>query len=184
MVGRPPMKVALLGLVLAGLVGIVAFAAVREATTTGRLASPAPRPALTAARRALTAAEEKYARALWSVHEDVKGSAFRMTMSGLNYKIGDIGHAELQNRIQRVAEAYRRAESQVQALEPPPSLREVHGDYLEALRLYQRSAEEMLRTGNDGRDDHLVTALPLSQEASRKLLLVGNRIWPGEYVPN
>jgi hypothetical protein len=72
----------------------------------------------------------------------------------------------------------------VQALEPPPSLREVHGDYLEALRLYQRSAEEMLRTGNDGRDDHLVTALPLSQEASRKLLLVGNRIWPGEYVPN
>ena len=139
---------------------------------------------MTPPRRALTAAEEKYARALWSVHEEVKGSAFRMTMGGLNYKIGDISHTELQERIRGVAEAYRRAEGRVQALDPPPSLRQVHDDYLDALRLYQRSADEMLRTRNDGRDDHLVTALPLSQEASRKLLLVGNLIWPGEYVPN
>jgi hypothetical protein len=183
MVGRPPVKLALLGVVLLGLVGIVAFAAVREARTTGRLAAPSARPALTP-RRALTAIEERYARALWAVHEDVKGSAFRMTMGGLNYKIGDISHAELQARIQQVAEVYRGAEGRVQALDPPPSLRQVHEDYLEALRLYRRSAEEMLRTRDDGRDDHLVTALPLSQEASRKLLLVGNVIWPGEYVPN
>jgi hypothetical protein len=184
MLGRFSPKVALLGLVLIGLVGILAFAAVREATTTGRLTPPAARPALKPPRPALTAAEEKYARALWSIHEDVKGSAFRMTMGGLNYKIRDISHAEFQERIQRVADAYRSAEGRVQTLDPPPSLRQVHGEYLDALRLYQRSAEEMLRTRNDGRDDHLVTALPLSQEASRKLLVVGGLIWPGEYVPN
>ena len=64
-------------------------------------------------------------------------------------------------------------------LEPPPSLRAVHQDYLDALRLYQRSAAEMLKTPEDGRDEHLVAALPLSKEASRKLLVVGNVIWPG-----
>jgi hypothetical protein len=183
MVGRPPLKLALLGLVFLGSVGILAFAALREATT-GRVASSVARPALAASRRALTPAEEVYARALWSVHADVKRGSFQMTMGGLNYKIGDISHAELQTRIQEVAEVYRRAEGRVQALDPPPSLRDVHGEYLTALRLYQRSAEEMLRTRADGRDDHLVAALPLSQEASRKLLLVGNVIWPGEYVPN
>ena len=183
MVGRLPPKVAFLGLVLVGLVGILAFAAVREATTTGQLAPPAVGPA-PPPRPALTAAEEKYARALWSIHEDVKVSAFRMTMGGITYKIGDISHAEMQERIQAVAEVYREAESRVQALDPPPSLRQAHGEYLDALRLYRRSAVEMLRTQKDGRDDHLVAALPLSREASRKLLSVGSLIWPGEYVPN
>jgi len=184
MVRRPPLKLALLGLVVLGLAGVLAFAAVREATTTGRPTTPAARPSLTAPRRALTAAEEAYARALWSIHEEVKGSSFRMTMGGLHYKTRDIDRAELRTRIQGAAEVYRRAEGRVQALDPPASLRQVHGEYLDALRLYQRSAVEMLKTPEDGRDDHLVAALPLSQEASRKLLVVGNVIWPGEYVPN
>ena len=42
MVGRLPLKVALLGLGLVGLMGILAFAAVREATTGG---PPRRRPA-------------------------------------------------------------------------------------------------------------------------------------------
>ena len=184
MVRQPPVKLAVLGLVVLGLAGVLAFAAVREATTTSRSTTPAARPALTTPRRALTAAEEAYARALWSVHSDVKGSSFRMTMGGLSYKIRDIDRAELRSRIQAALEVYRRAETQVEGLEPPPSLRAVHQDYLDALRLYQRSAAEMLKTPEDGRDEHLVAALPLSKEASRRLLVVGNVIWPGEYVPN
>ena len=56
--------------------------------------------------------------------------------------------------------------------------------YLEAVRLLRSSAAEMAKTAEDGRDEHLVAAFPLSQEASRRLLEVGKVIWPGEYVPN
>lgn len=184
MVRRPPLKLAVLGLVVLGLAGVLTFAAVREATTTSRTAAPAARPSLTAPRRALTASEEAYARALWSIHSDVKGTSFRMTMGGINYTIRDIDRAELRRRIQGALEIYRGAEVRVEALDPPVSLRSAHREYLDALRLYQRSAAEMLETSEDGRDEHLVAALPLSQEASRKLLTVGNAIWPGEYVPN
>jgi hypothetical protein len=184
MVRRPSLKLAVLGLVVLGLAGVLTFAAVREATTTSRTAAPAARPSLTAPRRALTASEEVYARALWSIHSDVKGTSFRMTMGGINYTIRDIDRAELRRRTQAALEIYRGAEVRVEALDPPASLRSAHREYLDALRLYQRSAAEMLETSEDGRDEHLVAALPLSQEASRKLLTVGNVIWPGEYVPN
>jgi hypothetical protein len=67
---------------------------------------------------------------------------------------------------------------------PPPSLLQIHAQYLDAVHLFQRSAAEMQRVTADGRDDHLLAAHPLSQEASEKLLRVGNTIWPGEYLPN
>ena len=56
--------------------------------------------------------------------------------------------------------------------------------YRDAVRLYQRSAAEMLRVAGDGRDEHLVVAQPLSLEASEKLLKVGDVLWPNEYKPN
>ena len=183
MVWRPRLKLALLGLVVLGLAGILAFAAVREATTTGPAAA-APRPSIAPPRRALTAAEETYARALWSIHDEVKNGAFRMTLTGINFKIGDIDRAELRTRVASTIELFRRAESRAQALEPPASLHDVHAEYLQALRLFQRSGAEMLKTSEDGQTDHLVAALPLSQDASRLLLTVGQQIWPGEYVPN
>ena len=182
---RSTVKLVLLGLVALGLAGVLTFAAVREATTTSRPAAPsAPSSVTTAPRPAFTAAEETYARALWSVHEEVKGGSFRMTMGGLNYKIGDIDRAELRARLQAVAGTYQRAEARARALDPPDSLRPAHREYLDALRLYRESTTEMLKTAEDSRDDHLVAALPLSQEASRKLLVVGQTLWPGEYVPN
>ena len=47
-----------------------------------------------------------------------------------------------------------------------------------------RSASEMALVSDDGRDDHLVRAHPLSTEAGVILLKVGNELWPTEYKPN
>jgi hypothetical protein len=174
------LKIALFAGVLGALVVLVTLAAVRESKAPGRAAGPVlppPRPAP-------TAAEEVYARALWSIHDPVKSEAFRMTMIGLRFKIGDADRAALRTDLETAAGAFESAERQVRALTPPPSLQSVHGEYLEAVQLFQRSVSEMKRTADDGRPEHLVAAFPLSQEASRKLLQVGKVIWPGEYVPN
>jgi hypothetical protein len=179
--GRPMrLKFALFVGVLVVLILLVTLAAVRERTVRG----PAAGPVLPPPRPAPTAAEEVYARALWSVHGAVKTEAFRVTMTGMKYKLGDADRAEFRTRLDAAADAFRTAEGQIRALTPPPSLRGVHAEYLEAVQLFERSVAEMKRAADDDRTEHLVAAYPLSQEASRKLLNVGKVIWPGEYVPN
>ena len=174
-----------LGAALVALLGTTLAAVIREAglprqTTTVAVPSnpfASPRPAL-------TQAEETYSRALWKIHDDVKLGAVRMTFAGLAYKTGEIDRATFKARVDEARDVYARAEVRVRALQPPPSLRGVHADYLDAVRLYRQSAVEMIRVADDGRDQHLLAAYPLSETASKKLLKVGDALWPGEYVPN
>jgi hypothetical protein len=180
---RPPVKILLFGLVLVGLLGIVLLAAFREAATSPGNVRTA-RPVLAPPRPPLTAAEEEYALALWPIHNEVKASALRMTLGGLSYKIGDLDRTALKSRIERSTETYRSAAQRIAALTPPASLARAHAKYSDAIRLYQQSAAEMLRVVDDGRDDHLVVAQPLSMEASETLLKVGDILWPSEYKPN
>ena len=179
--------VVLVGAVLVALAGILTVAIVREAGTRHAApsverspvsASPSP------ARPPLTAAEDAYARALWPIHSDVKLGALRMTFASINYKIGKIDRAELKARVQGSREIYQQAEARIRALDPPPSLQPVHTEYLDAIRLYQRSVREMAKVLEDGRDEHLVVAAPMLSEAGGKLVNVGTALWPGEYVPN
>jgi len=174
------LKLALLTGVLVILALLVTLAAVREQTVRG----PATGPVLPPPRPAPTAAEEVYARALWDVHGAVKTEAFRVTMIGMKYKLGDTDRNAFRSRLEASADAFRLAEGHVRALTPPPSLQGVHAEYLEAVQLFERSVTEMRRAADDDRAEHLAAAFPLSQEASRKLLRVGKAIWPGEYVPN
>src|SRR5437667_453030 len=135
-------------------------------------------------RPALTQAEEAYARGLWKIHDDVKLSAVRMTFAGLAYKTGEIDRTTLKARVDAAHDVYARAEIRARELEPPQSLRRVHTDYLAAIRLYRQSAVRMAKLGAEGREQHLLAACPLSETASKKLLEVGDALWPGEYVPN
>jgi hypothetical protein len=182
-VTRPPIKIILFGLVLLGLLGIVLLAAFREVSTSPANARTA-RPVLAPPRPPLTAAEEEYALALWPIHNDVKASALRMILGGLSYKIGELDRMALKSRIERSTETYQSAARRIAALTPPPSLVRAHAMYSDAVRLYQESAAEMLRVADDGRDEHLVIAQPLSMEASETLLKVGDILWPSEYKPN
>jgi hypothetical protein len=180
---RPPVKIVLFGLVLLGLLGIVALATVREISTSSANARTA-RPVLAPPRPPLTAAEEEYALALWPIHNEVKASALRMTFGGLSYKLGELDRTDFKARIEGLTETYRSAGVRIAALTPPASLVRAHETYLDAVRLYQQSAAEMLRVVGDGRHEHLVAAQPLSMEASEKLLKVGDILWPSEYKPN
>ena len=76
------------------------------------------------------------------------------------------------------------ARTNMQALIPPPSLREAHREYLEAIETYQQAFTEMGGIARDGNEDHLIKAQALSEHASGVLLKVSEVLWPGEHKPN
>jgi hypothetical protein len=168
------------GLIVLALVSVLAVALLREGTTTPQASSAAPRPS----RHAFSPAEEAYAQALWTIHGDVKRAAYTLTFSGLRYKLKQADAREFQTGVRDASRNLEQADRRVRALTAPPSLDSVHAEYLHAVNLFRRSAAEMLKVTTDRSDDHLLAAYPLSQEASEKLLRVGDVIWPGEYLPN
>ena len=183
----PGLKIVLFAVVLLSLVGFVALALTRELSGPGQSAaarSEAARPAVPTPRPALTAAEEGYAQALWPIHNEVKASALKMSMAGIQYLTQDRDLATLVAVVEASIETYRRAEGQILALQPPPSLQGFHDDYLRAVRLYQQSGDEMIKIHQGRNEEHLVAAFPMSQEGGRILRRVGSTLWPGEYVPN
>jgi hypothetical protein len=177
---RPSPKI--LVLVSVSLLGVLAFALSRELTTTTR--PMAARPPLRPPRPALSPAEESYIRALWPIHGNVERSTVRMSLGQIFYKTEDLSRADLKIRVDKALVNYRQAELALRALEPPASLRPAHDEYLAAVRLFQQSAVEVLKMFDDGRDDHLLAAYPLSQQGSDKIREVGLRFWPGEFPPN
>jgi hypothetical protein len=178
-------KGSVLAITVLALAGIVAFAVTREATTTGPGSTPAvSRPASPPQRPAFTRAEEAYIQALWPIHGEVERSAVRMSLGKIFYKINDIGKADLKARVDDTLATYRRAETRIAALQPPPSLERAHNEYLAAVGLFQKSTLEVLKMFDDGNDDHLLTAYPLSQEGSNKIREVGARFWQDEFTPN
>ncbi len=166
------------------LVGSLVFAVVREVNT-GRLTTSAPsQPAPRPSRPALTRAEEAYVQALWPIHGAVERSAVRVSLGQIFYKINDIGKAELKTRVAGALTTYRQAETRIRALQPPSSLEVAHNDYLVAVGLFQKSALEVLKMFDDGNDDHLLAAYPLSLEGSNKIRAIGAQLWRDEFPPN
>jgi hypothetical protein len=177
-------RLLLVGLGLFALIAILIFAVLREATAR-RVVSPTPaRPAPVSPRPPLTRAEEAYIQALWPIHGDVERSAVRMSLGQIFYKTGDLRPAELKTRVDRALVAYRRAETRLRALEPPPSLRHEHDNYLAAVQLFAKSATEALKMFDDGSEEHLRAAYPLGLEGSNKIREVGAKFWPNEFPPN
>ena len=172
------------GLIVLAVVSVLAVALLREATTTLHPSSAAPRPSPVPLRHAFSPAEEAYAQALWTIHGDVKRAAYTLTFSGLRYKLKQADAREFETGVRDASRNLEQADTRVRALTAPPSLDSVHAEYLDAVNLFRRSAAEMLKVTTDRSDDHLLAAYPLSQEASEKLLRVGDVIWPGEYLPN
>ena len=178
-------KGAALAVVVVVLLGIVAFAATREATVTGRAPGvPPSRPEAVSQRPAFTRAEEAYIQALWPIHGEVERSAVRMSLGKIFYKIGDLPKADLKARVDAALATFRRAEARIGALQPPPSLERAHDDYLAAVQLFQKSALELEKMFDDGNDEHLLAAYSLSQEGSDKIREIGVRFWQDEFPPN
>ena len=167
------------------LLGIVAFAATREVTTTGRTPSPALlHPAATPPKPAFTRTEEAYIQALWPIHGEVERATVRVSLGKIFYKINDLGKTDLKARVDNALTTYRRAETRISALQPPASLAHAHDDYLAAVRLFEQSAVEVLKMFDDGNDEHLLAAYPMSQEGSDKIREIGAKFWEDEFPPN
>jgi hypothetical protein len=163
------------------LLGVVAFGVIREAATTGRGPAPALSRPAAPPRPAWTRAEEAYIQALWPIHGEVERITVRLSLGKIFYKTGELAKADLKARVDDALAAYRRAEEQLQALQPPPSLTASHQEYLAAARMFQQSAIELLKMFNDGDDGHLLAAYPLSQEGTDKIREVGVKFWQDEF---
>ncbi len=167
------------------LLAIVAFGVTHEAATTARAPDPAQsRAATTPPKPALTRAEEAYILALWPIHGEVERTSMRMSLGNIFYTTHDLGKAELKTRIDAGLATFRRADTAIGALQPPPSLARAHENYLAAVRLFEQSAVESLKMFDDGNDEHLLAAHPLSQEGSNKIREVGARFWQDEFPAN
>ena len=167
------------------LLGIVAFAVTYEATKAARApTSVVSSRAAVPARPAFTLAEETYIRALWPIHGEVQRSTVRLSLGQIFYKINDLDRRALKARADEALATYRRSEARIRELEPPASVRYEHEEYLAAVGLFHRSVVEVLKMFEDGRDDHLNAAYPLSQQASDKIREVGLKFWRDEFPPN
>jgi hypothetical protein len=175
----------LIGLGVLILLGVVVIAVVHRVSTSGPVASSPPsRRTAVAARPPFTRAEETYIQALWPIHGDVERSTVRMSLGQIFYKTSDLAVAQLKGRVDEALVTYRQAQKRLRTLEPPPSLQSAHDQYLAAVVLFERSALEVSKMFDDGRDDHLLAAYPLNQEGSDKIREIGVKFWPGEFLPN
>lgn len=172
------------GALVVGLVALMAVAAFRETAK--------PKPQQVAAnteenkveRPAVTAEEEAYARALWPVHMQVKQDAVKMTFAGLAYKMGDIKRGAVKERVAPLTPMFDSAMAVLNKLQPPASMRALHGEYIEAIKLYREASVTMVKIAADGREAHLEAAQTMSEKASGLTLKVGETLWPGEFKPN
>jgi len=134
-------------------------------------------PTATPPKPAFTRAEEAYIQALWPIHGEVERSAVRLSLGKIFYKTNDLGKADLKARVEAALATYRRAETRISTLQPPASLAREHENYLAAIRLFEQSAVEVLKMFDDGNDEHLLAAYPMSQEGSEKIREIGVKFW-------
>jgi hypothetical protein len=173
-----------IGALVMGLVALMAVAAIRETAKPKLQQSGITAEVGHVERPAVTAEEESYARALWPVHAQVKQDAVKMTFAGLAYKMGDIKRDAVKQRVAPLTPAFNAAIAALGKLQPPASMKELHDEYQEAVRLYRDASIAMVRVASDGKDEHLVEAQVMSEKASGLTLKVGEILWPGEFKPN
>jgi hypothetical protein len=172
-----------IGVVAAALAATALYAGLRELRKAPAPELPASMEMGHADRPALTADQERYAHALWKVHDQVRTAAVRMSFLGLSYKMGEIKKTELATRVEPISREFNSAAAEVEKLAPPQSFEALHAEYLSAVRNYEKASVDMRAAKGDS-DDHLIAAQTLSERAATTLLKVGETLWPGEHKPN
>jgi hypothetical protein len=177
----PGLKAFAIGAVLSVLAGLAGIATVRE----WRTAAPTPVSAFQdAPRKAFSAEEERFAQALFAVHEQVKNGAVNMMFAGIAFKTNSLDRQAFKARVAPLVATFAGAQAQFEKIAVPESMQAIRKDYAEALRLYRVAVDEIQKTAADGKEDHLLVSHELSQRAAGILLDVGEKVWPGEYKPN
>jgi len=181
---RPNARTLGIGVVLVLLAAFVVYAAQREMRKAAPEVQQQEIHAFSQPRPAQSAAEERFAQAMWNIHAEVRTAAVRMTFAGLNYKMGDGDQTSIQTKVAPLTAVFRQAETELRALEAPPSMQPTRDRYAGALVLYRDASQEMIKVAQDGKEAHLLKAQEMSERASGVLLEVGEELWPGEIKPN
>lgn len=179
----PNFKVVAVAALIAALAALAGYALLKETRRT----TPADASVSAfhdAPRKAFTAEEERYAQALFAIHDQVKSNAVGMMFSGIAFKTGSVDRARFKARIAPTVTTFAAAQSQLEKISAPASMQVLHRRYAEALQLYRAAAETMLKATADGKDTQLLAAHEMSERAAGLLLEVGEQVWPGEYKPN
>jgi hypothetical protein len=125
--------------------------------------------------------EQRYTDDLWAIHTQLELTSARVGLGAAFYRSQEIDRGELRARLTQGLARYRLAEVQVEALQPPPTLQATREGYLVVVRLFQQSTLEMLRMYEDGDDEHLSSALPMTLDGTNRLREMGARFWPESY---
>jgi hypothetical protein len=183
MIGIPRVRAMLLAAVVGALAAIVGAAWLHEIRPPSvRQSFDAPFAVRQAP--ALTADEERFAATLWDVHREATRSAVAMSFAGITYETEGRDARALAAKIAPLAKLFQDAETLVGTMSAPASLAQTHGQYVEAMRLYAKAANEMLKFTEDGDTQHLATAHLMDVSASEDMLRVGEVLWPGQYKPH
>lgn len=162
---------------------LTAFASYAARTLGGRTVVEAE-PAAQAVLPAFTAEEERFAAALWPIHNEVKLAAIRVTFAGIRFASEGGGPDRLAEEIRPALAALEAAADAVEGLAPPAGLEPVHARYRRAVGLYREAARALLDAAPAGDGSRLLHAQGLSFEASEETLRVGDRLWPAALKPH
>src|SRR5712692_9926796 len=141
----PRARIVLLSAVVAVLGAVMVVAVQREMAP--RVASAPVVSAMGVPQQsALSVDEEAYAAALWPLHSEVvEASAVEMSFAGVDYMTEHRDARRLEAKVLRLHEVFQGAAMKARALEVPASMKEVHGQYIEALSLFENASAEMVK---------------------------------------
>jgi hypothetical protein len=138
--------------------------------------SVAPSPSTAPAVVPNSAEQERYLDALLPIHSRLMQVVLRTGVAAAS--LGDGNNAAARAQLDDSLMNYRRIEEQVLALDPPADLRASHTSYVATVRLFERSAIEMLKLYDDGNVDHVSEGAPLSLDGMARMRVLSDRFWP------
>jgi hypothetical protein len=124
------------------------------------------------------AQQQQYLDVLLPIHSRLMQTVLRTGVATASFGGRDIDRAQFRAQLDESLASYRRIEEVVLTLQPPADLRDSHAAYIATVRLFERSATEMLKAYDDGDNDHLADGAPLSLEGMARMRTLSDRFWP------
>lgn len=142
----------------------------------GWMPGPSVAPSFSASPDA--AQQQQYLDALLPIHSRLMQTVLRTGHATASFGARDLDRGQFRAELDDSLTGYRRIEEQILVLEPPASLHESHATYLATVRLFERSATEILKAYDDGDNDHLADGARLSLEGMARMRMLSDRFWP------
>jgi len=139
-----------------------AITGVRAADANAAAAVPRRRDPRSPTRRALI-------RALWAIHGDVEREPMRNELGQIFYHAEGSQCAEFEGARRAALGAYKSAQTRMQGLEVPASLRIQHNGLSRRRSPVRGVGQRLMKMFSDGRDDHYKPSTPKGQAWRRQI---------------